>query len=1590
MNSRPRKNLVSLACGLLLSWVFAGAAAEQIEIELASPVFPAVAHGWDRYRWLCCSDDMPSEGELVDYIQDWLSHTNGHCPRATMTAQGEWFDNDYISGIASSQEKSLTFSAYTYHRYPDPTCRPYTSDVTIYRYQRVDCDIDDDGENEPGYRPRSAGCINESSETIRANPQYCTASGGSGDAMRGNPCDASTGDKSMTENDVDLPGLRFSRSYHSYIQFDDTASGFGHGWSHSYDARIIIYNGVPTGLLRANGYVEALRESADPEHPGVFLAQSGSGRQLRAAAGVGWVVYSPSGEREHYDAAGRLLALENALSQLTIVVRNSSGRVLTVTGPFGRVLSFGYDDLGRLARIGDPDGHVTSYAYDDTGNLESVSYPDGAVRRYHYEDGSYPHHLTGITDENGDRYATYRYDARGRVELSEHAGGIGRITLSYNDDGTTTVTDADGYEEILSFTGHEDPWRVTYRGEVYESAGEALQAARNDDPENWNLQPMQPRRLFAGTGDPYRKLTGTETEGSVVSFEYGTGSLRRPLRTTDGNGVITRFGYDGFHRTMRCEAYDETTAACARLTQYRDFLEDASELPRVVETPSVAGGAHRRKTGTVYHGGTRVPAAVTITGFDPGGARLAPRVTTYTDLDSFGHAKRIDGPRTDLSDTTLLGYWETDEGGQPCGAASGGRCGQLHSVTNALGQRTTFDAYTPGGRLLRSVDPNGIATEYTYTARGQVDTITKSAGGQVRVTDYDYDPAGQIARITFPGGAGLAYSYNAAHLLIRVHDDAGNSIAYSYDARGNRSAALTRDPAGTLRRSLAMSYDARNRLQAMHQGSWAGTHYDFDAGGRLVEETDPAGNITRYGYDNLNRPTSIIDALNGPGSPTVRTWDVNDNPLAVVSPNGAVTTYQHDDHGNVLREDSPDRGRTLYAYDAAGNMTCRAAAMAGTVSFDSCEAVPGRSTYSYDALNRLTAIDDLSTSTSPDLTLTWGTSGSGPFSIGRLVRTVRRYGDFRLVADVFSYDAFGNVTTHIQQITAGYSSTRISVSNFRYDDVGRVLSVQYSSGRRVDYERDASGFVLRVTTALDGQTRVLADGIGFAPFGPLVALDHGNGLRELRIHDTAYRLATANVLRPDSGTPIQADTFVYDNAANLIERYDIDPDLDRFFAYDALGRVVFDSTLDSSRATSSYVYDGAGNRLARRPEGPGAVLYPPQARVYEGGSNRPGPATSPPVVYDAAGNRLWEGATGVAAVYDRENRMISLAHNGYDLQFMRDARDHPVRAWSEYGSPGRSEYFEFMPHGRPMAMESQVAGGEITRTIWVWLGDVPLAQIEDQYLADGVTLTDTRITHLHVDHLLTPRLGTDEDAAVVWRWDSDAFGSVAGLSGTRDMRLRFPGQIDYELGGVFHNGRRDYDSNTGRYLQSDPIGLQGGLNTYAYAYGNPLRYYDPYGLWCLPADVRRFVIAAASAGAGGATTGALGGGLIGAGIGGAFGAVAGVLGEAFGGGIVAGTLSGGGAAAAEAAAIGGGRTAIIGAAIGGGLGGSGVGSVVSSGLGGLAGGALEHRAGAGSRLFNAGISAQRGIIGGAVTVGAAALLEQVIDTCEEDDANCGR
>ncbi len=118
-------------------------------------------------------------------------------------------------------------------------------------------------------------------------------------------------------------------------------------------------------------------------------------------------------------------------------------------------------------------------------------------------------------------------------------------------------------------------------------------------------------------------------------------------------------------------------------------------------------------------------------------------------------------------------------------------------------------------------------------------------------------------------------------------------------------------------------------------------------------------------------------------------------------------------------------------------------------------------------------------------------------------------------------------------------------------------------------------------------------------------------------------------------------------------------------------------------------------------------------------------------------------------------------------------------------------------------------------------------------LVAGAAQAGTELYFVHSDHLGTAKVLTNHNQEVVWQADYSPFGEVVETSDEVEFRQRFLGQYYDQESNLYYNYYRDYDPSTGRYIQSDPIGLKGGINTYAYVENNPIVQYDPLGLWSI-------------------------------------------------------------------------------------------------------------------------------------------------------------
>lgn len=208
--------------------------------------------------------------------------------------------------------------------------------------------------------------------------------------------------------------------------------------------------------------------------------------------------------------------------------------------------------------------------------------------------------------------------------------------------------------------------------------------------------------------------------------------------------------------------------------------------------------------------------------------------------------------------------------------------------------------------------------------------------------------------------------------------------------------------------------------------------------------------------------------------------------------------------------------------------------------------------------------------------------------------------------------------------------------------------------------------------------------------------------------------------------------------------------------------------------------------------------------------------------YDAAGNVTHDGTN--TWKYDGANRPHEVVTPTGTVRFEINALGQRVKKTSPLG-------ITLFMHDETGKLVGEYDGaGRIIQEI-VWLENLPIATIRPKPSGG------TEVFYIHADHLGTPRAITrPSDNKLVWKWDNtEPFGNSkpnenpSGL-GIFKFNLRGAGQYYDQETGYLWNGHRVLDPRTGRYLQSDPIGLAGGISTYGHVYGNPLIHTDPDGL----------------------------------------------------------------------------------------------------------------------------------------------------------------
>jgi RHS repeat-associated protein len=925
--------------------------------------------------------------------------------------------------------------------------------------------------------------------------------------------------------------------------------------------------------------------------------------------------------------------------------------------------------------------------------------------------------------------------------------------------------------------------------------------------------------------------------GTTAETLYDSRGLIRERR--DFRGVVTRYTRDDRGMiTQMIEAFGTPEERTTTTTWHPQWY-----LPTQIVAPSATG-------------------TQTITlAYDPEGnlerrtvnASGQIREWAYT-YNGNGQVLTMNGPRTDVNDVSTFTY-DAD--------------GNRESATDAAGHATQFLDYDPAGRLLKMRDSNAVIAEMSYLPRGWLlaQTIRASANGLPSASDavmtMEYEPTGDVKRTLQPDGVALEYCRDGARrITATVLTQAGASSkcngpsavagtehsSYQLDADANRIREEVHDSSGALKRVLARQYNDLGQLRAkinapfalrpdLDDGSVLKSRYTYDDNGNQHAITDPLGRMAENEYDPLSRlKKSVRDADDGnPATINIEAtvhyaYDATDNLRRVIDPNQLVTEYTYDGLNNLKRLDSPDTGPTTFDYNDAGNRILR------------IDARGLQTIYRYDPLNRLKFIEYPS---EPVKTIQFRYDQNHAECA-----TDERNGDTRLteITDAsgstnYCYDHRGNLTRKVQ-VTSG----RSLVVRYRYNLADRLMGTTYPSGLDLSLTRDTLGRIQTARVTYLGTSVPIVNEMTHLPFGPVQSVAFDNGQSLIKRWDQNYW--------PDA---VISPSFNYDfttNPVGNIVNIDSSSDPARVYDYDRLDRLEAVRQINQT-LIESYAYDATGNRTERVASSvtetlsyantpPSPVL--PGSPNYALYSHRLQSVGLVPRTYDAVGNTL-SGipaltAANAQAEYDARNRLtgIRISPGNYISQYEYNGRGERVAK----NIGGNAELYVYGETGQ-LQGRYRTSTGPGTE----WMLDEELIWLDNQPVA-SVRLESSQLIVLAIlsDHLNTPRGlatlhgGNQPAGTTVWKWaltakdtnSNNGFGTETanedpdGNGNPVRFDLRFPGQQYDPETALHYNYFRDYESSTGRYIESDPIGLKFSFNTFGYVGRTPLGDSDPFGL----------------------------------------------------------------------------------------------------------------------------------------------------------------
>jgi RHS repeat-associated protein len=893
-----------------------------------------------------------------------------------------------------------------------------------------------------------------------------------------------------------------------------------------------------------------------------------------------------------YDALNRLTTAVADASNLQLtstMAYDKVGNLLSVTDPLGHVTSFGYDAMNRQTVRIDANGtsvaERTTMTYDKAGNELSVTDPRGTVTCYQYDA------LNRLTTRIADRFdagntnlqltAALVFDAVGNlVKVTDPAGNItsyaydadNRLTTAVEAVGTPVqVTTVLAYDKVGNLTSLTDPM-----GFVTCFQYDVMNRLTTQIADRANLQ--------ATTKTAY------DAAGNVLSV-------------TDPIGNVTSFGYDALNRLVTVMGAYGTALQRTSAIQY-DANDNITTAIDARGTATVyAYDPVNRRTQVTEAAGTSLQAVTTIA-YDNGG-----NVTSVTDpsamvtcyqYDALNRlttqiGDRFDANNTNLQLTTTMAYDGANNVVRMTDAANHATSYQYDPLNRLTTQidgagstspATTVFAYDKDSNLASVTDPTSFVTCYQYDALNRLTTQIDANGTSIQeITTTLYNADNDVTTMIDAAGKITSLSYDSLNRVVSVQDANGNIMSYGYDLNGNVTKVT--DP---LNHTTTYQYDALNRATTVINAQNNNTLTKYDANDNVVNVIDPNGNTTTYLYDALNRLTTETDALNHSAT---YAYNTSGDMTSSTNRNGDVINYSYDPLHRLTTEVWLNSASTIvntlvFAYDGADNLTSASSVQGAntyteTMTYNALNQMTveqepfqatltmtynaagdrtqvqdsfngaggGTTTYTYDALHRLTTLQFNATGQSP-------LRADMNYNAQNLVTTLTRYSDLagstKVGISVFQYDAGMRLTTI--QHESGTGAVLVSMV-YAYDQADRVSS-KTIAGATTNYGYDA---VNQLTTVTNGG--------GTTSYGY-----DANGNRNAN----GYAVATENQMTSD-GTW----SYTYDSEGNVIRKTNPSTGETWNYGYDNLNELVTvtDMVGTTTMTQATYVYDALGNRIEK-------------------------------------------------------------------------------------------------------------------------------------------------------------------------------------------------------------------------------------------------------------------------------------------------------------------------------------------------------------------------------------------------------------------------